>query len=413
METLLLFLKPYISFSMTGGYSLVQVLDALGYLTTSNGIAFFDGKIMIIYNFLYFILMFFIFVINIIASFSLSNKLALFLFLAWLSPGILQVFGFIDIVPHITTYSIGMGKIGNIDGALISAFLIVILSWSISTILLHIFKLEKKFKAFYDHIWYLFGLSALIFFIYDFDRKDHYNEIETISKDLSRSINILDSQISLIEPQCKKEDFSNEFPTICGWINPAQKYIKKLNRDKEFLFIEPDTPSIKSILNKSNQSVDLLSSEIDKLNNLCKERNYSICNEVPMELNKDSKFLSGEDFIFRGYILPIPQLMPTIEILWKKSIELNKISKEYEELPYKKWLAFMLSAFLIGIKISNSSKEIFKGKDYPIYRNSLKYLFKFIWKLILKIKNYLLLIFHFICKKAFDIKVFINQQKKG
>jgi hypothetical protein len=73
----------------------------------------------------------------------------------------------------------------------------------------------------------------------------------------------------------------------------------------------------------------------------------------------------------------------------------------------------MLSAFLIGIKISNSSKEIFKGKDYPIYRNSLKYFFKFIWKLILKIKNCLLLIFRFIYKKIFDIKVLINQQKKG
>ena len=54
METLLLFLKPYMSFSMTGGYSLVQVLDALGYLSTSNGTAIFDGKIMVIYNFLYF-----------------------------------------------------------------------------------------------------------------------------------------------------------------------------------------------------------------------------------------------------------------------------------------------------------------------------------------------------------------------
>lgn len=413
METLLLFIKPYISFSITGGHSLVQVLNTLGYLSMSNEIAYFDYKIMIILNAFYLIIMFFIFLINIIASFSLSNKLALFLLLAWLSPGILQVFGFVNIVPNITTYSIGIGKMGNIEGAFINAFLIIILSWSISAILLHIFKLEKKFKAFYDHIWYLFGLSGLIFFIYDFDRKAHYNEVETVSKNLSSSIIILDNQMSLIKPQCKKENFNNEFPTICGWINPAQKYIKKLDRDKEFLFIESDAPSIKSILNKSNQSVDVLTYEIDKLNNLCNRNNYSICTEIPIELNKDSKVLSGEDFIFREYILPISQLMPTIEISWKKSIELNKISKEYDEFEYKRWLAFMLSAFLIGIKISNSSKEIFKGKDYPIYRNSLKYFFKFIWKLILKIKNCLLLIFRFIYKKIFDIKVLINQQKKG
>lgn len=410
METFLLFLKPYIALSMTGGYSLVQVLQALEYLTTANGIALFDGRIMIIYNMIYLIGMFFIFFINIIASFSLSNKLAFFLFLAWLSPGFLQMYDLINITPNISTYSIGTGRIGNIDGALITSFLVVILSWSISTIVLHVFRLEKKFKAFYDHVWYLFGLSAIIFFIHDFDRASHYKDFEDVAKNLTKSINILKTQTSIVEEQCKQENFNNEFPTICKWIKPAKSYINNLDEEKEHIFIEiKNTPSTDYILKKSKQSTEILSNEIERLNNVCKQKNYSICITIPVHLNGDTKFLNGEDSPFRGYILPISELMPTIESLWKQSLKLNQISKEYEKLPYKRWLVFILMAFLIGIKISNSSREIFKGKQYSVYFYSLKYVFRLIWKTILK----LISIFRYLYKKIPNIQSLIINMRKG
>lgn len=410
METFLLFLKPYAALSVTGGYSLVQVLEALGYLTTSNGIALFDGKLMIIYNMIYLIGIFFIFFINIIASFSLSNKLAFFLFLAWLSPGFLQMYDLINITPSITTYSLGMGRIGNINGALINAFLVVILSWSISTIVLHVLRLEKKFKAFYDHIWYLFGLSAIIFFIHDFDRTNHYKDLEDVNKNLTKSINILSTQASIVEEQCKQGTFNNEFPTICKWIKPAKNYMNKLDEEKEYLFADMGhTPSTDSILNKSKQATDILSNEIEKLNNVCKQKDYSICIKIPLELNRDVKFLNGEDSPYRGYILPVAELMPTIEFLWKQSIQLNQLSQEYGKLSYKRWLAFMFLAFLIGIKISNSSREIFKGKQYSVYFHSLKCVWKLIWKIVLK----LISIFRYLYKKIPNIQSLIINMRKG
>lgn len=144
---------------MTGCSSLVQVLDIVGVQNISI-------KYMLnLYTIYYFVTMLFILLFSLIGTLALSKKLFFFLFFLYLIPGLLQIFDLYTFKAYVEVYSFIPAKMGNIYGILVNSFLIIIFSWSLSTILLHIFRAEKKFKIFFDHIWYLFDLTALILLI--------------------------------------------------------------------------------------------------------------------------------------------------------------------------------------------------------------------------------------------------------
>jgi len=396
MEMLFMFITPYLSASITGGYSLVQVLDVLDFISTSSDYGLFNGRFMIVYNVIFLFYMLFVFLFNIIASFSLSNKLPIFLLLFWLLPGFLQVVGLIEIKPIIEVYSIGTGRIGNIQGLMINAFLIVILSWSLATVFLHTFRLGKKFKSFYDHIWYLFGLSVLIFFMADFNKEVHEEELKTTLPVLEQSISILNNQFISVEKYCKVKKFKNDFSSICKWVTYGKHYTENLEwKIGHLILLKNDTPNMKSILEKSS-NVDNLILEVNNLNNMCTKRNYNICIKVPFELNGDPVLLKTNNFPQDKYILPIKQLMPTITSNWKNLQKIKEAIKEDEKLWYKKWLFFMFLSVLVGIKISNSSREIFGGKNYSVYISKVIFLLKLILNMIMNFFKVFIWIFSFL-----------------
>ncbi len=379
---LFLFLKPYLIVAHYGGHALVSVLNALHILPTSTNYNLYDGNLIKIYIALYFVSIIFVFLFQIFASLSVSKKLTFILIVLWLLPGILQITDIIDfkIVDPVIFY-VGGAINQNVKGNLINAFLVVLLVWSIAILIIHIFKLEKKSKAAFDHIWYLFGLSALIFFILDHNNHENKEALIQTDKELVQAIRYIKSDLSNIEPYCNDKYFQKNFGNICIWVKPAKSYINDIEFRKNIITLsEKDKlPALNEILNLGSKKIDRnkLKSEIEHLNNLCTDNSNEICREVPYAMNRDKEVLNNNISVFsQRYILRLNALMPFIAEKWKNYYELKKKDEEEQLLKYYRWLFLMFLSALIGIKLAFTTREIFPVKSYSVYRSGLKKILK-------------------------------------
>ncbi|MCT7590451.1 hypothetical protein [Aliarcobacter butzleri] len=371
----LLFLQPYLAIATTGCYSLVQVLDILEFTNIDR--AFNGSNIMHLFIGFYSLTMLSILLVSLIASFALSKKLFFFFLILYLTPGILQITGLYTFKAYIEPYSFIPLKIGNEYGILVNSFLVIIISWSLATISLHIFRAEKKFKNFFDHIWYLSGLTALVLFVMNYNNEFTKKESIDVQDILSKQINIAKKSLSDITIYCEEEIFSNTFPTICQWSKPAYTYVEKLDFFQNNInSFEEKSPSLEFILNISKTvNKEKMNLEFDKLNTLCDNKNIQDkCLNVPINFNKNQKFniIQG---VKEFYILPIKEIMPAIELKWQEASMLQKKEKIIKLFPYYQWVFFMFLSILIGIKIANSSRELFGGKLYSVYRANFKKFF--------------------------------------
>lgn len=371
----LLFLQPYLAIATTGCYSLVQVLDILEFTNIDR--SFNGSNIMHLFIGFYSLTMLSILLVSLIASFALSKKLFFSFFFLYLTPGLLQITDIYTFKAYIEPYSFIPLKIGNEYGILVNSFLVVIISWSLTTISLHIFRAEKKFKNFFDHIWYLSGLTALVFFIMNYNNEFTKKESNDVQDVLSKQISIVKKPLSNITLYCEEEIFNNTFPTICQWSKPAYSYIEKLDFFQNNInLFEELSPSLEFILNISKTvNKEKMNLELDKLNTLCDNKNIQDkCLKVPINFNKNQKFNTIQG-VKEFYILPIKEIMPAIELKWQEASMLQKKEKLIKLFPYHQWVFFMFLSILIGIKIANSSRELFGGKLYSVYRANFKKFF--------------------------------------
>jgi hypothetical protein len=122
----------------------------------------------------------------------------------------------------------------------------------------------------------------------------------------------------------------------------------------------------------SSVTSDQVAKDIERLNAYCtNDSKVKACVEIPIHLNQDPALSKGTVSIYSKYIVPINALAPTIERYWTETVKLSRKVKESEMAPHKRWMFFMLLAFLVGIKVANSSRELFSTKDKSVYRSSV------------------------------------------
>ena len=378
--TSLLFLKPYFTIAFIGGHSLVDILTALNFLSTSSGYDLYNIKILSFYLAIYFFLMLLIIFFQIVASYSLSMKVTIFSIILWLTPGFLQIFDLVNFtLQGPVSFTAGGGLTPEIHGILINVSIVILFFWSLIILTMHVFKLGKNFKALFDHIWYLFGLSAIIFFIIDYDITTNTERFHATDKQLIEALNILELRTINIENYCKQSVFNKDFPNVCLYTQPLKRYIKNIQWEKKLIKISNFEPNIDTLLESTSIDKKMLKDEINKLNQFCQYKDFSKnCIDIPIEMNKNPKFLSGEISPFDKYFLPTEALLPFISEIWQDYYRFNKKLEQAEQLPYKKWLFFLLVACMIGIKLGITSREIFPVKESSIYRKSLKYVYSLI-----------------------------------
>ncbi|MEZ9525949.1 hypothetical protein [Enterovibrio norvegicus] len=376
IEAILDFLSPIYFIALTGSYALLQNLQALGITSIWNGL-FIDlqGSISIISGG-YFLFLLLLFLVNVVSSAALSNKLSLVLLVVWLSPCIFHSLDFFTIKPIVPdSFTIGSGgpdQIGLPEGALINSIAVVLLTWSISTIFLHAFRAGKRFKSLFDHVWYLFGVSAIVFYVSDQSAVVPSSELTQTRSTLNSSFSRLDNELRRLNNGCVNGSYA-EYEYLCSWSEPSKNYIerfKNMNDVEVTLSTEPSVEEIFSLFKGHGVSIDYLKAEIDRYNtDNC--INSAYCSSVSVELNSHPGLLKGEVNPYTKYALSLEAIMPTITREWDR---LNKLMNEIDSRSAKenkRWVILIfIFSILIGIKVSNSSRELFGGRESSIYRKA-------------------------------------------
>ncbi len=370
---MLSFFEPYFMVAYSGAYSLLQNLQGLGILSIWYG-PYIDlqGTIAPLSG-LYFICLLLVILFNIISSFAFSRKFSFSVIAFWLLPGVFSLGGFKVFEPIIPEdYIIGSGHLGTSGGALINALVVFVFSWSLATLCLHSWRAGKKSKATFDHIWYVFGLSALAFFVSDTGTSRHHEQLTSSKGTLLEATNILSGQLRTVSGFCEDEVFAKDFGALCVWSNSIKWYVNRISDSSFFYEQDEEKPTIEKLLSVSSSvTSDQVARDIERLNAYCtNDSKVKTCVEIPIHLNQDPALSKGTVSIYSKYIVPINALAPTIERYWTETVKLSRKVKESEMAPHKRWMFFMLLAFLVGIKVANSSRELFSTKDKSVYRSS-------------------------------------------
>ncbi|WP_139436963.1 hypothetical protein [Aeromonas media] len=391
MSHILEFFLPIYFFALTGTYALLQNLQALGVASIWHG-PFIDlqGTVKILSG-AYFLFILLVFLVNIVAATALSSRLSVFLVAAWLFPCLLHSFGVYSFIPVIPErYTIGSGgpdQLGLPEGALINAIVVVVLSWSIATISLHVTKAKKKFKSFFDHIWYLFGLSAIVFYVSDQGSVGPSIELAHSKKVLESSFERIDGELRRLNSKCNNE-LSSRYQSLCSWSGDALLYIERFGNKNDVEITLSPAPTIEDIFmyaEKKGINSEDIKGEIAQYNiEECKISPY--CSSLGIELNSHPGLIEGDVGLYSRYALSVEAIMPTITRHWKIMISTKEKMEENQQKENRRWvvLVFVFSV-LIGVKVANSSRELFGGRESSFYRVGTSKAFEKIYGLLLLI----------------------------
>lgn len=366
----------------SGAYALLQNLQGLGLLSIWYGPYIdLEGTINPLAG-LYFICFLLVIFLNIISSFAFSRTFSLSVIALWLIPGLLSSVGFDVFEPIIPEdYIVGSGHLGTSGGALINALVVFVFSWSLATLCLHSWKAGKKSKATFDHIWYVFGLSALAFFVSDTGTSRYTEQLTSSKGALLEATSILSEQIRIINELCEDKSFTTDFGTLCTWSKSVKWYVNRISDSGFFYEQDEEKPTLEKLLIASSSvEPSLVIRDIDRINAYCTDDSkLKSCVDIPIHLNQDPAISDGSISIYSKYIVPINALAPTIERYWTETVKLSRKVKESEKAPHQRWMFFMLLAFLVGIKVANSSRELFSIQGESVYRSSIVKIMNCTW----------------------------------
>jgi len=407
LQQLLLFLAPYFYLARTGTYALLQNLEAFDVSSVWFG-PYFDIKGTYVSGFavLYMIFIFFTAFLNVISTIPISKKLTLITISIWLIPGFLSVFNIYLIKPdNPEIYHVGTGSIGTIWGIIVNALLCVIFGWSITNILIHIIKSDKKIKPIFDHVWYMIGLSAIIFYVVDLDiknKKDSYIEAKNY---IEHSFSLITQQSKILNSECINTKIYETYPNLCNSIYDIYSYsityLTKSDTDREY----SKKPTIMEISKYSNVNLDSLKIEVADLNDRCKKSKINdLC--IPIDwkfMQYDSDLAIGNRSILDLYAFPLYLILKGIDHEWKPYVRYLEKENEYEKIKNIRWVLYIFISTLVGVKLATSTRDLFSAAYKPTFRIHLKSFYYIFFRTLVLLKNVSLNLYSFLAEKFFKL----------
>lgn len=396
---LLQFWLPYYSLVLTGSYSLMQNFQAMGWASIWQGVTM-DFSIIRSVAALYLLLLPAICLLNVLAARVLSRRLAIVITLVWFTPGLLSLSGLYSIAAVVPdTYVIGSGgsdQLGSVHGALVNSILLLLVSWSISTLFLHAMRAGKKSKSAFDHLWYMLGLTAVVFYVSDGSLKSTADNAAQHEKDLSAGFSLLKPQFAKTSMRCREVSFTASNPTLCAWVTEARTYIDQRAQDNWVGRKYNDAPSssiLFQLLRPQGMDDQQVINTVRVYNQrYCRGSNRDPdCQRIPVELNQHPGLLKGEADIFDQYLLSVEGVLPYVHYHWNAEVKARERYETQKAVINERWayLALLFPLF-IGIKVSHSSRELFGGIETSVVRKGFKALGRNIWKVLILIGSALM-----------------------
>lgn len=393
------FWAPYFIFCGSATYSLIQNMESMGWVSFWEGIFIDPSSTFDLFLLLYLVFLPLVSFLSIIAAFSLHRVLGVLFLCSWILPGVLSVIGLdLNIIDVPDSYRVNDGSmyVGETKSTLYNVFTIFLLGWSIFTLFVHVFKIKKKFKDAYDHIWYTLGLAAAVIFVVDSNTSFYKSELAESESNITHALSIASGQLHYAKSIClkKKADLTEIgiSESFCPWVDMTESDYFRLAEDKYF------TRYFKKISDFEKMITNDRLADITKFNGyICNsESESSNCDRLSFEIDRFSEKSNWPNSYYALAIVPINK---ALSIYWTQSSERYQKLAPVENVPNTKWFFYMFLGFIAGGKVANSSRAL-AGEPKPIFRRNaialyikLKIYFIFLLKLIEKVFKKTLLIF--------------------
>ena len=369
------FFSPYLKFLIGAAYNIQQTLEGLQ-LWSSNIIKMDSGghivnsywspaEAMVLPFLGLVILLLALVVTSTLAAYCLGSKKGSFVaVLFWITPGLLSVFGVLpdfNLIPE--TYHIGSGYLGSPLGMVPLVIMGLLIGWVFVILMTNIFKLEDRFRHYYDHIWYAMAVLAGVFFVLDSQNNDIQADLKETGIQIQQASSHLLKQAHEYELYCKKNNIAEK--ESCKWASDVQQKLLDYSVENISVYWQTGPKSIGDIYipiasNKDEFKIDRIRSELHQFNDLiCPKTEHSFTRPSGSCLMTPATFCVGEnineDDLLRTSAIANECVIQSLVSSRARAEKLSNGVSDAHQRKHIRWVFFVLFSILAGGKVANAT----------------------------------------------------------
>lgn len=312
-----------------------------------------------------------------LAGYILGRKKGLALItLALVAPGILNILGLLpafSLTP--SKYNVGgTGSLGSAFGFMPITLFAVIIGWCLTVIIYDTFKLNDRFRHYYDHAWFLAAILAGIFFVADSGSYEDAQDLAESSYTTRNASLYLLSQVREYDAYCLESELAGM--ASCRWASRVQQQLNDYATShykiyKEFgphSSREVYAPSWGSISDdeivKIRQEIQNYNNElcpVEQLNKTASSNTASsgVCQRVPAvycaAFPDEPAGIVDKYIVSNTVALASECIVPSLAVFRSQQEKQIAAVGYNERAKHYRWLFFIVFAVVVGGKIANST----------------------------------------------------------
>lgn len=359
------FILPYMLFCNLGAWGLAQNLEGLKFFHYINDLPVQMGTDVFypwnlspqhgVYGltFLLTLLLLPISLLNIRAGFYLNRRVGWLSLCLWILPGGLSLMGYLpdfhDYGPD--KFQFGASFTGSTSSAAVNLAISLVAGWSI-IMLFSTFWQRNTFKNAYDHIWYVLGLIAALYFVVDSGLPSYKEDLSESGDRTTRILTLYHDGVQNLESLCADPEVSGRAPDLCALVPDIRWGIQNRLEMKDILRARIDEPDWVTRV----ASDPLLQQQIDTLNIwVCSSGQIrGNCKTIPIELSLNgTDFKTPVVFLRSGYAQELLGLHKSMQSADERIQEIDRGHNV-------RYFVFLMLAFVAGGKLANASRSMRK-----------------------------------------------------
>jgi len=362
---LLQFFQPYLTLCLLASWGLAQNLEGLGLFQYLNALPIqvsettiypllLDASVGVaILTFILTVVLATVFILSIRACFYLNKRFGCIGLILWLLPGLLSMFGYIPDIHSVgpEMFLLGSGYLGNPASAAANMFICLIGGWSLILILSSYWG-KDNFKNVYDHIWYLSGLSAVLYFVMDAALPVHQKSLTDADNRIVRTLQLFHTAKASLDVLCTLSEPEKLLaPALCE-LTPDMFFYHLDDDMQENVRAKIEPPEWIATLASDSE----LARQIEALNKWACVQGYQLehCRRIPFGIA-----LSTQD-INASIVFPPPSYAKKVQQLHASMEEGDRRIHDIKQGYNRRYFIFLLFAILAGGKLANTSRALFK-----------------------------------------------------
>ncbi|QMV19998.1 hypothetical protein GOB94_15905 [Granulicella sp. 5B5] len=391
------FLQSYLSFLIRAAWSLQQNLVGAGHWSTSFLQFAPDGgvvgggwapaaSLMPLLGLL-FVLVLISFPFLVLTGYVLGRKKgAVITITILLLPGLLGLAGlWPTISPTPAAFEVGgVGILGDVAGTISLIALAVVAGWSVTILLVDCLRIRRRFWDIFDHLWLVFSLVTVIFFVSDANVAQHDRDYAEAERDTQRASAYLLKQVDAYGQWCHNNSRSDLLS--CYWTSGVHQTLLNASFEEANLFgtVEPKssaqlygwygrpaTPQQILTIRKELAAYNQMMCPVIKMTNPNWQQTLPTrhCEMTPaVFLRAWPEPLQGKvdkDLCGSAVALDSECMIPTLAYLHQRDSALaNRSESEHRSKNYR-WMYYLFFSCVLGAKLAGSTVRLTALDERP------------------------------------------------